>query len=183
MTGDGALCERDALGNWLTVKTTLMPLCHLTTSAANTTTTVCHCVVCTPVPSYHSKPTVYTCVTTVETTNDDEALYHASLLRLETINQGGNCCTFGSFVKCLLFILHLSKSQALSFEGYNYLVIHNGLELCQKDMCFWASFFGLRNQKAERVFFAPSCVENVSVSLFFHDTFLHFAISLPPLYV
>ena len=39
MTGDGALCERDALGNWLTVKTTLMPLCHLTTSAANTTTT------------------------------------------------------------------------------------------------------------------------------------------------
>lgn len=142
-----------------------------------------HCVVCTPVPSYHSKPTVYTCVTTVETTNDDEALYHASLLRLETINQGGNCCTFGSFVKCLLFILHLSKSQALSFEGYNYLVIHNGLELCQKDMCFWASFFGLRNQKAERVFFAPSCVENVSVSLFFHDTFLHFAISLPPLHV
>ena len=37
MTGDGALCERDALGNWLTVKTTLMPLCHPITSAANTT--------------------------------------------------------------------------------------------------------------------------------------------------
>ena len=42
MTGDRALCERDALGNWLTVKTTLMPLCHPITSAANTTTTVYH---------------------------------------------------------------------------------------------------------------------------------------------
>ena len=45
MTGDRALCERDALGNWLTVKTTLLPLCYSITSAANIIATV---------PSYHS---------------------------------------------------------------------------------------------------------------------------------
>ena len=68
MTGDRALCERDALGNWLTVKTTLLPLCYSITSAANIIATVCvplcllitvdttfyHCVFCTPVPSYNS---------------------------------------------------------------------------------------------------------------------------------
>ena len=109
-----ALCERDALGDWLTVKTTLLPLCYLITSAANTTATVYHwaflsqliplCTTVYFVPLCHLitvKPTVYTFATTVETTNDDEASYHASLLRLETINQGGNCCKFVRFVKCI----------------------------------------------------------------------------------
>ena len=68
MTGDRALCERDALGNWLTVKTTLLPLGYSITSATNIIATVCvplcllitvdttvhHCVFCTPVPSYNS---------------------------------------------------------------------------------------------------------------------------------
>ena len=68
MTGDRALCERDALGNWLTVKTTLLPLCYSITSATNIIATVCvplcllitvdttvyQCVFCTPVPSYNS---------------------------------------------------------------------------------------------------------------------------------
>ena len=81
---------------------TLLPLCVYHCAFLSQLIPLCTTVYFVPLCHLITvKLTLNTFATAVETTNDAEASYHASLLRLETINQGGNCCTFARFVKCI----------------------------------------------------------------------------------
>ena len=160
-----ALCEMDALGNWLTVKTTLLPLCHLVTTAANTTTTVFHWAFLSQLITLLPLCSLYPCAILSQF---NPLWTHFPLLLKPQMTMRHrithHCCdlrrsigeeivahlkdlwsvyySFGICQSCWTkyFTIHLS------FEGWNYLVISITAWNFVWKICVSAlHFFGLRN--------------------------------------